>query len=136
MRGRSHRGGPLEWKRLVTSHFLTFSFCTVAPLAAPPRIYFYTLTTLENIGANSVIHCSASGSPKPVVTWFDTNNEPIVPDLRKYEILKSGDLRIRNVTFDDMGKYKCMAENRYGRDMVDKIFFYPTDPNPTELERK
>ena len=103
---------------------------------------------LENIGQEVVIRCRATGSPKPAISWLanertielstsgssssssssssDQESSTSLPS--KYAVLPSGDLLIRNATFEDMGKYTCTASNTHGTDTVDKIFFYPTEP--------
>lgn len=101
---------------------------------SPARIYFWTHTTLENIGTDGVIHCRAIGSPSPVITWYGPSDEQLVLGAAaagadaKYRLLGSGDLLIRNVTFEDMGKYRCEAQNQHGSDSADKMFLYPTEP--------
>lgn len=81
---------------------------------------------MENIGDNARIHCHSNGYPQPSTNWFVNDNpEPIMKSNNKYEILPSGDLLIRNVTFDDMNVYKCFVQNEFGSDSVEQIFFYP-----------
>lgn len=99
-----------------------------SPTGSPARIYFWTQTAMEHIGADVQLHCRASGSPKPVVTWYDSNDQQVVAD-QKHRVLGTGDLLIRNITFDHMGKYRCVARNVHGTDSVDKVFFYPAKPN-------
>lgn len=84
---------------------------------------------MENMGNNVIIHCRATGFPKPRINWFVngqiTSSDPSsIND--KYQILPNGDLFIHNSTFDDMGVYQCMASNEFGSDSIDEIFFYPT----------
>ena len=102
---------------------------------------------LENIGQEVVIRCRATGSPKPAISWLanertielstsgssssssSSSSSDVDTSLpSKYAVLPSGDLLIRNATFEDMGKYTCTASNMHGTDTVDKIFFYPTEP--------
>lgn len=66
-----------------------------------------------------------------MITWYGPSDEQLTlgtTDDAKYRLLATGDLLIRNVTFEDMGKYRCDAQNTHGTDSVDKIFFYPTEP--------
>ncbi|KAH9395592.1 Neural ectodermal development factor [Tyrophagus putrescentiae] len=113
----------------------------------PARIYEWTQTVLENIGQEVVIRCRATGSPKPAISWLanertielstsgsssDSNVDTSLPS--KYAVFPSGDLLIRNATFEDMGKYTCTASNTHGTDTVDKIFFYPTEPDESSEE--
>lgn len=105
---------------------LTKSCFEKPSLDSPPRIYFWTETIVENIGDNARLHCHSNGYPQPNTNWFvNENSEPIMKNDNKYEILPSGDLLIRNVTFDDMNVYKCFVQNEFGSDTVEQIFFYP-----------
>ena len=81
---------------------------------------------MEYIGSDSVLHCRATGYPKPSIKWYDSNDQLILNDNHKYLVMANGDLLIRNVTFDDMGKYRCEARNSHGVDSIDKVFFYST----------
>lgn len=62
------------------------------------------------------------------ITWT-ANEVDVISDTQKYQVLDSGDLVVKNVTFDDMGAYKCTATNKYATDEVNKIFLYPTTQN-------
>ncbi|KAI2803507.1 Neural ectodermal development factor, partial [Blomia tropicalis] len=96
-------------------------------LGSPARIYFWTETILESIGSDAIIHCHATGFPKPTHTWYDSENNKIVSNERM-RILANGDLLISNVSFGDMGVYRCVASNQYGSDQLEKAFLYPTAP--------
>ncbi|OTF77063.1 hypothetical protein BLA29_009156 [Euroglyphus maynei] len=81
---------------------------------------------MENMGNDVIIHCRATGFPKPQINWFVNGQTTPVDSNGKYQILPNGDLFIHNATFDDMGVYQCTASNEYGSDTIDEIFFYPT----------
>lgn len=85
---------------------------------------------MEHLGQDGFLHCRAAGHPKPTILWFQGDHtEPIKTEeseTSRYQILPTGDLLIRNSTFDDMNVYRCMAQNEFGSDSVDQIFFYPT----------
>ncbi|KAI7694764.1 hypothetical protein SSS_06804 [Sarcoptes scabiei] len=95
-----------------------------------PRIYLWSETSVEHLGQDGFLHCRAAGHPKPTILWFQGDHtEPIKTEeseTSRYQILPTGDLLIRNSTFDDMNVYRCMAQNEFGSDSVDQIFFYPT----------
>src|SRR5206468_2919234 len=77
--------------------------------------------------------CIASGSPKPVIRWFNKEtqiSENVVETRRiirgnasAYESLMVGDdvdvvtscIRFHNFTESDVGEYRCIAENIAGR---------------------
>ena len=79
-----------------------------------------TQTVKENQSAT--FYCSASGNPKPTVTWtkvegsLRNNNAKVGP---------GGRLAITHSTFIDSGEYKCTAVNILGRDVKNaKLFFF------------
>ena len=56
------------------------------------------------------IHCNATGSPKPVVTWTR-----IIGDSRQNtRSLPNGTLILRNLKEADSGLYRCTAKNILG----------------------
>ena len=69
-----------------------------------------SLTTIE--GNNASLPCSASGIPKPTITWYK-NGEAL--DSANYDA-DSGMLTLNNIQFADQGVYKCEARNFLGFD--------------------
>ena len=73
--------------------------------------------------------CKVSGVPKPTVAWSFNNKE--IKESEKYRIKRDGDicvLFIRDCTYDDSGRYACIATNPEGQarcygelEVVDKI---------------
>lgn len=68
-------------------------------------------TTMIELGESKQIICSASASPPANVTWFRTVNAstPIVSSVG------SSVLRIDNFNDEDVGYYRCIAVNKFGR---------------------
>lgn len=62
--------------------------------------------------------CKASGLPKPVVTWWkNTRLLPLSNSLDpnwQFELGPVNELRIRQMTVEDLGVYTCQAQNSYG----------------------
>jgi hypothetical protein len=79
---------------------------------------------LELIGSEVRLFCRSSGLPTPTTSWVGPEDNPII-NSEKYKILESGDLLIRDLTWDDMGNYMCVVENEHGSDRT-SIFLYPT----------
>ena len=69
------------------------------------------------------IVCQADGKPPPNITWT-MNGDPIVPnDVVK--VLDRGRIRIKSLSDDYVGIYKCRAENVHGFDTASsKITVY------------
>ena len=92
----------------------------------PATIFMWSGTYIDEEGQDAVLLCRAAGFPQPKITWFDRDNRRIVTDMDKYEILSTGDLKIKNLRWNDhMGGFTCRAENKYGSDET-LTFLYPT----------
>ena len=75
------------------------------------NIYMWSGIYAGAEGSNAVLLCRAAGFPKPNVTWVGRDGKQIFGGDR-HEILPSGDLKIRRLSWkDDMGSYRCWAEN-------------------------
>lgn len=60
-----------------------------------------------------VMHCVASGIPKPRISWT-FNDQPLHESNERAEIHENGTLVIHNPNEEDEGSYKCEATNDYG----------------------
>lgn len=66
-------------------------------------------------GNNVVIDCNVTGDPLPHFQWYNSNRKLLHMDEDgKWLILDSGVLNLTSITFDDRGKYTCMAANIHG----------------------
>ena len=61
--------------------------------------------TVESIGANITLNCSATGDPQPVISWKRQGSQ--LPVGRSQQI--DGALVIRDIQKDDAGIYICIA---------------------------
>lgn len=92
----------------------------------PARIYMWTASRLEYEDNTVQLFCRASGTPEPVITWYDSMNNTIPDDSDQFSVAVNGDLIIRSISwFNNMGVYRCMAENQFGSQLVE-TFLYPT----------
>ncbi|KAL9962306.1 hypothetical protein ACROYT_G031394 [Oculina patagonica] len=86
-----------------------------------------TQTVTEN--QTATFYCSASGNPKPVVTWSKVNgslgDESVSTNDGKLEIPKS--------SYNDRGKYVCIARNALGQDQKMTNFFVEVFPKLTKI---
>lgn len=60
-----------------------------------------------------VMHCVASGVPKPLIAWT-FNDLPLHESTERVEIHDNGTLVIHNPIEEDEGSYKCEATNYLG----------------------
>nr|XP_020731255.1 hemicentin-2-like [Odocoileus virginianus texanus] len=65
-------------------------------------------------GAHALLPCTASGSPKPNITW-EKDGQPVSGAEGKFTIQPSGELLVKNSESQDAGTYTCTAENAVGR---------------------
>lgn len=84
----------------------------------------WTHNILELIGSDVQLFCRNSGVPATTVGWVGPEDNTIT-NSEKYKILENGDLIIRDLSWDDMGNYMCVAQNRLGSDRI-SLFLYPT----------
>lgn len=69
-----------------------------------------TQTVTEN--QTATFYCSATGNPRPVVTWSKVNGS-LGEDVRSKN---DGKLEILKSSYNDTGKYICEAISALGRD--------------------
>ncbi|CAG2118770.1 unnamed protein product, partial [Medioppia subpectinata] len=72
------------------------------------RIHMWTHNILEMIGSDVQLLCRASGVPAPAMSWLGPEDNTLT-NSAKYKVLENGDLIIRDLTWDDMGNYMCVA---------------------------
>lgn len=85
----------------------------------------WTSTRLEYLGSSARIFCRSEGKPRPEVKWLGPDELPLSLESSRHEILPDGDLLIKDIVWEDMGSYTCIAENSYGQDK-EVAFLYPT----------
>ncbi|XP_015669958.1 microfibrillar-associated protein 3-like isoform X1 [Protobothrops mucrosquamatus] len=67
-------------------------------------------------GYSALIDCNVQGYPEPVYKWYNSNGHLVKEDGDRGKwILNSGQLNITSVSFEDRGKYTCVASNIYGK---------------------
>ncbi|XP_039179272.1 microfibrillar-associated protein 3-like isoform X3 [Crotalus tigris] len=68
-------------------------------------------------GYSALIDCNVQGYPEPVYKWYNSNGHLVKEDGNRAGkwILNSGQLNITSVSFEDRGKYTCVASNIYGK---------------------
>lgn len=96
---------------------------SLAHSGQPARIHMWTARLLQIMGNDAVVFCRAIGDPTPTVEWHIGDDEILESD-DKFQILDNGDLLIRQVSWNDMGLYTCVARNGLAKDTI-TTFLYP-----------
>ncbi|XP_024049936.1 microfibrillar-associated protein 3-like [Terrapene carolina triunguis] len=67
-------------------------------------------------GNSALIDCNVQGNPAPHYKWYNSNGCLLKEEENsgKWWFLDNGLLNITSVSFDDRGKYTCVASNIYG----------------------
>ncbi|KAM4810199.1 microfibrillar-associated protein 3-like [Rhinophrynus dorsalis] len=66
-------------------------------------------------GNSAVINCNIEGQPGPHFHWYNSNGHLLEEENDgKWWILDNGLLNITSVSFEDRGKYTCVATNAHG----------------------
>ena len=103
------------------SLFRPFCFCIIGcGLPVMPRQWFYAAyprivsplgDVSVHVGHTLELTCNASADPAAHVQWTKESSE--LPTRAVFQN-KNATLVIRDVTFDDEGRYSCLATNRQG----------------------
>ncbi|KAL3289099.1 hypothetical protein HHI36_003540, partial [Cryptolaemus montrouzieri] len=84
-------------------------------LLIPPSIggatYSPTGATVVQEGENVRLHCSATGQPRPRITWLRMDNRPINRGAWQDIGISGPTLNITRVNRVHMGQYLCIADN-------------------------
>lgn len=100
--------------------------CAEKRTVRPARVFMWTSHRFELENSDVQLFCRADGDPAPTITWLDHNGVTVKNDSRQYEVLSNGDLLIRQVSWaNNMGLYRCVADNVADSDQVG-TFLYPT----------
>ncbi|KAG7302020.1 hypothetical protein JYU34_013472 [Plutella xylostella] len=87
--------------------------------------YFVNTTRKQYIiaGQDSMVHCHARGETEPLITWYKEGEEDEsvqIVNNDKYEVQDRG-LKIKRVTDNDNGTYKCTASVLDTGEEVDRL---------------
>ena len=78
-------------------------------VSVPPRITVLpTRQSRITLGTNFMLTCNASGDPTPKITWTKEGLTAV-----QFKVL-GHKLSLVNVKREDVGSYKCTADNGYG----------------------
>ncbi|XP_043926479.1 immunoglobulin superfamily member 10 [Protopterus annectens] len=86
-----------------------------------PVIYTHPKGLIKSISGDALLlHCLASGIPKPKIAWTLPNGYTLDrPQInRKYMLLENGTLVVRETNVHDRGNYICKAQNEAGDSII------------------
>ena len=75
-----------------------------------PAVVVSPVTLTVNEGGTASFQCSASGNPKPAVSWSKLYNRSQITQ----SVVTGGKLKLSKVTENDSGVYQCSATNILG----------------------
>ena len=90
-----------------------FHFTDQPEITAQPQNK--TLTERENV----TLSCNATGNPAPSISW--TKDGSATNSLRISLSLDNKQLTITNVSRDDSGDYRCVANNNIGAAVTSNV---------------
>ncbi|GIY80720.1 lachesin [Caerostris darwini] len=87
----------------------------------PPKIRVTNQMVYAVGGTDAVLGCILEASPRPLTSWI-RHDEAVLINNSKFEIVEKEEdsykiimqLKIRNVSNNDFGHYKCVAKNTFG----------------------
>ncbi|KAF8764724.1 Lachesin like protein [Argiope bruennichi] len=86
----------------------------------PPKIKVANQMVYAAGGTDAILGCHLEASPRPLTSWV-RHDDVVLINNNKYEIVEKEDsykiimqLKIRNVSDNDFGHYKCVANNMFG----------------------
>nr|XP_036865807.1 hemicentin-1 [Manis javanica] len=92
----------------------------------PPKVTVMPKNQSFTGGSEVSIMCSATGYPKPKITW--TINDVFIIGSHRYRMTSEGTLFIKNAVPKDAGVYGCLASNSAGTDKQTSILRYIEAP--------
>ena len=93
----------------------TYITCIAYNFLVAPTIDGTSIQERRTKGGNISFECSASGVPKPDITW--KKDSKVINNDGRFIITASG-LFIKDIETDDVGAYTCVANNSVGTKML------------------
>ncbi|XP_036706923.1 immunoglobulin superfamily member 10 [Balaenoptera musculus] len=111
---------------------------TVEERETIPRIEFASQKWTEvNLGDKLLLNCSATGEPKPKITWRLPSKAVVNQWHRmgsRIHVYPNGSLFVGSVTEKDGGDYLCVARNKIGDDLT--LMHVSLRQKPAKIDHK
>lgn len=88
-----------------------------------PKIIYSEVVHMDLVGSDIMLPCKVYARPQAEIFWTDVNGT-VIEQSNHYRVLPSGDLLISDIKWEDMGAYRCLAQNFVGTDSAE-TFIYP-----------
>ena len=107
---------------------------------AAPKLIGVPRNQSADIGANVTFNCTASGFPKPTISWIKNNDSSALQSNLRVKFINSPMddksiqsqlLLIIGVKMEDFGKYQCKAESVVGKNLSLPAFLTPKGSGET-----
>ena len=107
---------------------------------AAPELIGVPRNQSADIGANVTFNCTATGFPKPTISWIKNNNSSALQSNLRVKFINSTMddksiqsqlLLIIGVKMEDFGKYQCKAESVVGKKLSLPAFLTPKGSGET-----
>lgn len=97
---------------------------------------------IENVtllaGSTAYIHCTASGTPRPVIRWITPNGIQHIPSQsptgNNVYVLSNGTLYVRGLSPGNSGRYECLASNTVATSR--RVVFVSIQSSPSTTRAK
>ncbi|XP_043289589.1 neural/ectodermal development factor IMP-L2 [Venturia canescens] len=101
------------------------------PRILPPVITHSLNGVFSLMKSTVVLPCAAKGFPKPTTRWIKLQDENGVSEMpeSRFTVLKSGELIIKDLQWNDTTVYKCIAESIAGSDSIETFVYSLKDSN-------
>ena len=114
-------------KNHLTSQVLVFCYSLEIQT---PEITKVPLNQSARLGSNVTLNCTATGHPKPTVTWTKNSDSYSVQSNPRAKVIAGygkgvSQLIIAGVTSEDYGEYQCVANNSAGVKISSGAFLSP-----------
>ncbi|XP_004706727.1 hemicentin-1 [Echinops telfairi] len=103
-----------EYRCMASSEGGSSSASAFLVVQESPKVTVMPKNQSFTAGSEVSIMCSATGYPKPKITW--TMNNMFIVGSHRYRMTSDGTLFIRNSVPKDAGIYGCLASNSAGMD--------------------
>lgn len=116
------------WHAIQVGVYICGTPCFVIFISDPPTVHQHPQNVSTDSGYPSTFTCSASGFPRPSITWYTQNGSEIHPlpeNLNEVTVNFTGAEGITSrlvvviTVFADSGDYVCVASNPVGSSTSD-----------------